>query len=76
VGRNEMAGLKGKSGPPGKMNAFKRGLADMDFSLAPSSKISNQVVDHFMLSRSSTNARSKASTRISPRRGYSMSRMT
>ena len=24
---NEMAGLKGKSGPPGNMNAFKRGLA-------------------------------------------------
>src|SRR4249919_485812 len=27
VGRNEMAGLKGKSGPPGNMNAFKHGLA-------------------------------------------------
>jgi hypothetical protein len=26
-GRNEMAGLKGKSGPPGNMNAFKHGLA-------------------------------------------------
>jgi hypothetical protein len=24
VGRNEMAGLKGKSGPPGNMNAFKQ----------------------------------------------------
>jgi hypothetical protein len=24
---NEMAGLKGKSGPPGNMNAFKHGLA-------------------------------------------------
>jgi hypothetical protein len=24
--RNEMAGLKGKSGPPGNMNAFKHGL--------------------------------------------------
>jgi hypothetical protein len=27
VGKNEMAGLKGKSGPPGNMNAFKHGLA-------------------------------------------------
>jgi hypothetical protein len=27
VGRNEMAGLKGNSGPPGNMNAFKQGLA-------------------------------------------------
>jgi hypothetical protein len=27
VGRNEMAGLKGKSGPPGNMNTFKHGLA-------------------------------------------------
>src|SRR4029434_1977960 len=27
VGRNEMAGLKGKSGLPGNMNAFKHGLA-------------------------------------------------
>src|SRR4030095_1753783 len=27
VGQNEMAGLKGKSGPPGNMNAFKHGLA-------------------------------------------------
>src|SRR5512132_3417770 len=26
-GRNEMTGLKGKSGPPGNMNAFKHGLA-------------------------------------------------
>jgi hypothetical protein len=26
-GNNEMAGLKGKSGPPGNMNAFKHGLA-------------------------------------------------
>src|SRR5262249_13956800 len=26
-GQNEMAGLKGKSGPPGNMNAFKHGLA-------------------------------------------------
>ena len=25
LGRNEMAGLKGKSGPPGNMNAFKHG---------------------------------------------------
>jgi hypothetical protein len=24
---NEMVGLKGKSGPPGNMNAFKHGLA-------------------------------------------------
>jgi hypothetical protein len=29
VGRNEMAGLKGKSGPPGNMNAFKHGLASI-----------------------------------------------
>jgi hypothetical protein len=27
VGSNEMAGLKGKSGPPSNMNAFKHGLA-------------------------------------------------
>ena len=27
LGRNEMTGLKGKSGPPGNMNAFKHGLA-------------------------------------------------
>src|SRR5262249_33765573 len=27
VGRNEMAGLKGKSGPPGNINAFNHGLA-------------------------------------------------
>jgi hypothetical protein len=27
LGRNEMAGLKGKNGPPGNMNAFKHGLA-------------------------------------------------
>ena len=27
VRRNEIAGLKGKSGPPGNMNAFKHGLA-------------------------------------------------
>jgi hypothetical protein len=27
LARNEMAGLKGKSGPPGNMNAFKHGLA-------------------------------------------------
>src|SRR5262249_23022452 len=27
LGRNEMAGLKGKSSPPGNMNAFKHGLA-------------------------------------------------
>jgi len=27
LGRNEMAGLKGKSGPPGNMNTFKHGLA-------------------------------------------------
>jgi hypothetical protein len=27
VGQNEMAGLKGKSGPPGNINAFKHGLA-------------------------------------------------
>jgi hypothetical protein len=27
VGRNEIAGLKGKSGPPGNMNVFKHGLA-------------------------------------------------
>jgi hypothetical protein len=26
LGQNEMAGLKGKSGPPGNMNAFKHGL--------------------------------------------------
>jgi hypothetical protein len=26
-GRNEMAGLKGKSGPPGNMNSFKPALA-------------------------------------------------
>jgi hypothetical protein len=29
MGRNEMAGLKGKSGPPGNMNAFKHGLASV-----------------------------------------------
>jgi hypothetical protein len=28
-GINEMAGLKGKSGPPGNMNAFKHGLASI-----------------------------------------------
>src|SRR5262249_38119088 len=27
LGQNEMAGLKGKSGPPGNVNAFKHGLA-------------------------------------------------
>jgi hypothetical protein len=27
LGQNEMAGLKGKSGPPENMNAFKHGLA-------------------------------------------------
>src|SRR5262244_722232 len=27
LGQNEMAGLKGKSGPRGNMNAFKHGLA-------------------------------------------------
>jgi len=27
LGQNEMAGLKGKSGPPGNMNAFKYRLA-------------------------------------------------
>jgi hypothetical protein len=27
LGQNEIAGLKGKSGPPGNMNAFKHGLA-------------------------------------------------
>ena len=27
LGQNEMAGLKGKSAPPGNMNAFKHGLA-------------------------------------------------
>jgi hypothetical protein len=27
LGQNGMAGLKGKSGPPGNMNAFKHGLA-------------------------------------------------
>src|SRR5262249_59208944 len=27
LGQNEMAGSKGKSGPPGNMNAFKHGLA-------------------------------------------------
>jgi hypothetical protein len=27
LGQNEMAGLKGKSGPPSNMNAFKHGLA-------------------------------------------------
>jgi len=27
LGQNEMAGLKGKSGPPGNMNAFMHGLA-------------------------------------------------
>jgi len=27
LGRNEMAGLKGKSGPPGNMNAFEHGIA-------------------------------------------------
>ena len=27
LGQNEMAGLKGKSGPPGNMDAFKHGLA-------------------------------------------------
>jgi hypothetical protein len=27
LARNEMAELKGKSGPPGNMNAFKHGLA-------------------------------------------------
>src|SRR5262245_45719253 len=27
LGQNEMAGLKGKSGPPINMNAFKHGLA-------------------------------------------------
>ena len=27
LGQNEMAGLKGKSGPPGNMNPFKHGLA-------------------------------------------------
>jgi hypothetical protein len=26
-GKNEMAGLKGKSGPPGNMNSFKHGLS-------------------------------------------------
>jgi hypothetical protein len=31
---------------------------------------------HFMLSRNSTNARSRSSTRINPKRGYSISRMT
>jgi hypothetical protein len=29
LGHNEMAGLKGKSGPPGNMNAFKHGLASI-----------------------------------------------
>ena len=29
LGQNEMAGLKGKSGPPGNMNAFKHGLASI-----------------------------------------------
>jgi hypothetical protein len=28
LGRNEMAGLKGKSGPPGNMNAFKHGYPE------------------------------------------------
>jgi hypothetical protein len=27
LGQDEMTGLKGKSGPPGNMNAFKHGLA-------------------------------------------------
>jgi hypothetical protein len=27
LGQNEITGLKGKSGPPGNMNAFKHGLA-------------------------------------------------
>jgi len=28
-----MAGLKGKSGPPGNMNAFKQWLATDDFAI-------------------------------------------
>ena len=31
-----MAGLKGKSGPPGNMNAFKHGLAAIQKILPPS----------------------------------------
>ena len=30
LGQNEMAGLKGKNGPPGNMNAFKHGLAAIE----------------------------------------------
>src|SRR5215813_4550712 len=33
LGQNEMAGLKGKSGPPGNMNAFKHGPPGEYYSL-------------------------------------------
>src|SRR5262249_42849365 len=33
LGQNEMAGLKGKSGPPGNMNAFKHGPPGENYSL-------------------------------------------
>jgi len=32
LGQNEMAGLKGKSGPPGNMNAFKPGWRPDNFA--------------------------------------------
>src|SRR5215471_21493236 len=34
LGQNEMAGLKGKSGPPGNMNAFKHGPPGEYYSLS------------------------------------------
>jgi hypothetical protein len=42
VGRNEMAGLKGKSGLPGNMNAFKHGLA----AIQKCREESQQASDH------------------------------
>ena len=54
VGRNEMAGLKGKSGSPGNMNAFKHGLAaiqkhrEESITIAREENVRQQILDELI----------------------------
>jgi uncharacterized protein YjcR len=55
LGQNEMAGLKGKSGPPGNMNAFKHGLAaiqkrrEESITIEHEESIRQQILDGLMI---------------------------
>jgi hypothetical protein len=64
-----MAGLKGKSGPPGNMNAFKHGLAaiqkrrEEDITTEHEESVRQQILDGLMIGLNDASGRFKSARR-------------